>query len=338
VKALFYPQFERLEVAERPMPRVGEDEALLRVAACGICGSELEAFRKKSPRRTPPLIMGHEFCGIVDDVGRNVSRDLIGRRFVSNSIISCGSCSLCQRGRAHLCHHRQVFGMQRNGAFAEFVNVPANCLIDWPQSLPAEQACLAEPLANGVHIYKLVEHLEPKTVLVIGAGPIGLMCQQVFQVLGGCEVMVSDLNPTRLDVARRLRAKLTIDGRTSDVVQEVMRQTENIGVDLVIDAVGAAITKRQSISTASSGGAAVWIGLHENTMTFDSYDITLPERQILGTYGASLDDLKQAVELMRQQRIDSSWTQLFPMDNSVEAFQRMLQAKEGDIKAVIVPG
>ncbi len=338
MKTLFYPEFERLEVADRPNPTVADDEVLLQVSACGICGSELEGFRKKSPRRQPPLIMGHEFCGVVREVGAKVPRQLVGRKVISNSINACNACKHCLAGRAHLCPNRQVFGMQRSGAFAEFVNVPACCLIEWPDSLPAEEACLAEPLGNGVHIFNLTKHLEPKAVLVIGAGPIGLMCQQVFQVMGQSEVMVADLNPQRLDVAKKLGAKRTINSRDEDLQRIVMQMTENMGVDLVVDAVGAGVTKKQSIAAARPGGAAVWIGLHENTITLDSFDITLPERQVMGTYGAKLDELKQAVELMRTKKIESaSWTQIFPIEKSVEAFQRMLDAKGADIKAVIVP-
>jgi L-iditol 2-dehydrogenase len=112
--------------------------------------------------------MGHEFCGVREDTGAKV---------VSNSLVPCGECLRCRRGDTHLCGRRQIFGMHRLGAFAERVNVPARCLIPWPPNLPAEAACLAEPLANGVHIFNLIRSLAPRRVLVIGAGPIGLMCQ-----------------------------------------------------------------------------------------------------------------------------------------------------------------
>jgi len=195
MKTLLYSAWDRIEVADRPRPSPEAGEVLLRVAACGLCGSELEAFKNHSPRRTPPLVLGHEFCGVIEGLGEGVGLRHAqsspgdglrpGRKVVSNSLVPCNQCVRCRRGDTHLCGKRQIFGMNRQGAFAEFVNVPADCLIPWPDNLPAEAACLAEPLANGVHVAELVAPLKPKTVLVIGAGPIGLMCQQAMQAMLG---------------------------------------------------------------------------------------------------------------------------------------------------------
>src|SRR6476661_5236216 len=177
MKVLLYPAWDKIEVAQRPEPSPGDGEVIVRVSACGLCGSELEAFKNHSPRRTPPLVLGHEFCGVVEALGPGVeTRGVglrVGRKVVSNSLVPCNQCVRCRRGDTHLCGKRQIFGMNRPGAFAERVAVPADCLIPWPDTLPAEAACLAEPLANGVHVAELVRPLRPKTVLVFGAGPIG---------------------------------------------------------------------------------------------------------------------------------------------------------------------
>ena len=164
------------------MPEPAADEVLLRVAACGLCGSELETFKNHSPRRQPPLVMGHEFCGTIAAVGPGGDAALVGRKCVSNSLIPCGRCVRCVRGDTHLCADRQIFGMHRGGAFAEYVRVPTRVLIPWPEELSAPAAALAEPLGNGVHIVNLTRHLPLRTALVIGAGPIGLMCQQALQM------------------------------------------------------------------------------------------------------------------------------------------------------------
>ncbi|HYR57896.1 MAG TPA: alcohol dehydrogenase catalytic domain-containing protein, partial [Chthoniobacteraceae bacterium] len=264
MKTLLYPEFDRVEVAESAVPAVARGEVLLKVAACGICGSELEGFRKRSPRRPPPLVMGHEFCGVVAELGGGVANVSAGQKVVSNSLVSCGNCVRCQRGDTHLCAQRQIFGMHRPGAFAEFVSVPAQCLISWPDALPAEAACLAEPLGNGVHIVNLTRHLASRSVLVIGGGPIGLMTQQAFQAISGATVFVSDPVPARRDAATKLGAKRVIDPASEDVVKIARELTEGEGVDLVVDAVGGAATKQQSLAAARPGGAAVWIGLHEN--------------------------------------------------------------------------
>ena len=228
--------------------------------------------------------------------------------------------------------------MHRHGAFAEFVNVPAEVLIPWPDELPAEAAALAEPLANGVHVVNLTRHLPVKTALVIGAGPIGLMTQQALQAMRGARVFVCDLSEGRLEVASRLGAEATLTSGKVNVLEEVLKRTGGEGVDLVVDAVGATQTKQLSLDALRPGGAAVWIGLHADAIELSTYEITLPEKQIFGTYAAKKDELGEALELMRVGRVDvTSWTDVAPLDSGVEVFQRMLQPGDRDIKAVFIP-
>jgi L-iditol 2-dehydrogenase len=338
VLALHYPAFGQLEIADVAPRPLQPDEVRLRVAACGLCGSELETFKNRSPRRTPPLVMGHEFCGTIAEVGAAVRDWQPGARVVSNSLVPCGRCVRCARGDTHLCADRQIFGMHRPGAFAESVNVPARCLIPWPEGLPAEAAALAEPLANGIHVVNLTRHLPAATALVLGAGPIGLFCQQALQVLRGARVYVADLSPERLAVAARLGAAGTLNPRTDDVAAALRAATGGEGADLTVDAVGATATKKTSLDALRPGGASVWIGLHENTVTFDTYGITLPEKQVLGTYAAKIDELRHALDLMASGQIDAlSWVQRFALQDGVTAFHRMLAAQGADLKAVLCP-
>lgn len=338
MKVLNYPEFDHLALADLPEPEPGAEEVILRVEAVGICGSELESFRNHSPRRPPPLVMGHEFCGTVVSVGERVASDMIGQAYVSNSLVPCGDCARCRRGDTHLCAKRQIFGMHRAGAFAQYCVVPARCLIPWPASVPAVLACLAEPFANGIHMVNLTRHLKPRTVLVMGAGPIGLMVQQAFRTMLGAEVVVADLSAERVAAAQRLGAHLVFNPREQDPVAVGQELTEGEGFDLVIDAVGAAITKRQSLEAVRAGGAAVWIGLHEDEITLSSYGITLPERQVFGTYAATIEELRTAVELMEAGKVQTEdWVSVFPMSDAAEAFERMAAAKGADIKAVILP-
>lgn len=338
MKTLFYPEWDQLEVCEQPFPKISENEVLLRVAACGICGSELETFKNRNPRRTPPLIMGHEFCGTIVEIGGTVQSFHNGQKVISHSVANCGTCRPCRRGNTHLCEHRQIFGMHRPGAFAEFINVPAHCLIPWPQDLPAAAACLAEPLANGVHVANLIKTRRPQMVCVLGAGPIGLMCQQAAQILLGAATIVSDFIPERLKIAQKLGAHTTVNARLENAVEVVRGLTANEGVDVVIDAVGATVTKQQALEMVRPGGAVVWIGLHENTIAFDSYKVTLPEVAIYGSYAATLHELQEAVNLMASRRVEvESWIQIFPLAGGVAAFHKMLAANGSDIKAVLVP-
>jgi L-iditol 2-dehydrogenase len=338
MKALLYPAYDELEIAEQPVPTPGPGEALVRVAACGICGSELEAFKKRSPRRVPPLIMGHEFCGIVDSVGHGVSTVRPGERVVSHSLISCGRCSSCATGRIHLCVNRKIYGMQSGGAFAEYVAAPETTLIKWPDSVSAEAACLTEPLANGVHVANLVRGFDPASVAVIGAGAIGLFCQQALQSMLGCSVYVVDLIAERLAAATSLGARGTFNSASDDVVAAVQDVTAGLGADVVVDAVGAGITKRLSLALTRPGGATVWIGTHENSITIDSADITLNERHVMGSYAATMTELQFALDLITDGKVDAeSWTKQYPLESGVAAFQTMLSAKGDDIKAILKP-
>jgi threonine dehydrogenase-like Zn-dependent dehydrogenase len=338
MRSLYYPEFDRLEIRDVDAQPLRPDEVRVKVAACGLCGSELESFKTHSPRRPPPLVMGHEYCGTVAETGAEVRGWAVGDPVVGNSLVPCGRCVRCVRGDTHLCAQRQIFGMHRPGAFAEHVNVPARCLLRWPAALAAESACLAEPLGNGVHVVGLTRHLPAQTALVIGAGPIGLFCQQALQVMRGSRVWVADLSPERLAVARALGAVQTFNPRAENLVERILAVTEGEGVDIVVDAVGSGVTKKASLETLRPGGAAVWIGLHENAISMDSYGVTLPEKQVLGTYAAKIEDLQAALDLMASGRVDPRpWVQRFPLEDGVNAFHRMVAAKGADIKAVICP-
>ncbi len=339
MKALLYPAYDQLELREvPPPPPLAAGEVRLRVSACGICGSELESFKHQSRRRPPPLIMGHEFCGVIDAVGPNVTAWRVGDSVVSNALVPCRRCVRCRRGDGHLCADRQLFGMHRPGAFAEAVNVPDHCLLPWPANLPAEAACLAEPLANGVHVVNLTAHLPAQTVLVIGAGPIGVFCQQAFQALRGSRVWATDLSAERRANAVQLGAEQVFDPQQQDVTAAVLAATDGEGVDLTIDAVGSESTKAAALAALRPGGASVWIGLTANQITFESYAITLLEKQVFGTYSAKLDELTVALNLMTSGRVPTArWVQTFPLSDGVEAFYRMVTAQGSDIKAVLRP-
>lgn len=337
MKALVYPSFDTLEIRDVPEPAPAPGEVVLEVAACGLCGSELETFKNRSPRRMPPLVMGHEFCGVVSAIGDGVDAALRGTRQVANAVVSCGRCLRCRRGDTHLCAERRIFGMHRPGAFAQRVAVPARALIPWPEGIPAAAACLAEPLANGVHIVNLTRHLPAENVLVIGAGPIGLMCQQAFRALRGSRIVTCDLSEGRLAVAARLGAA-TLCSKTADAREEILRRTEGEGADLVVDAAGSAATKQLSLACLRPGGAAVWIGLHADEMALRSYEVTLPEKQVLGTYGARQAELAEALALMRAGSVDvASWVESASLADAVPVFHRMLRPGEADFKAVFLP-
>jgi L-iditol 2-dehydrogenase len=335
MQALVYTDWDKLEVRDVPEPACGPGEALVQVAACGICGSELGSFAHRSPRRPPPIIMGHEFSGAVAGVGEGVTGLAAGDRVVVNSLVHCGECDPCRRGHSHLCRNRQVFGMHRPGAFAERVAVPARVVFPLPETVTAVEGALAEPLANGLHVLSLVREAALEQVLVLGAGTIGLMCLQAAKVAGAQRIVVTDTHPDRRRWARELGASEVLDAR--EVADPLVAATGD-GYDLCIDAVGAAETKRQAVQAARPGGEVVWIGLHEDDSPFSSYDLILTERHLHGSYGATEADLRRAIALFGEGRIRTEpWVETFPLREGAEVFRAALRQELPGAKAVLCP-
>jgi threonine dehydrogenase-like Zn-dependent dehydrogenase len=336
MKAIVYSNWETLTIEEIQKPIPKADEVLVRVAACGICGSELDALRTRNPRRRPPLVLGHEFCGYVEAVGSDVSTWTQGQPVISHGIAHCGDCRYCLRGDTNLCASRQVFGMHRPGAFAEFVTVPSRALFSWPAGLSPEDASFAEPLANGINVLRLDPLQKKDRVLVIGAGPIGLMCVAAAKILCNSSIAVSDLIPERLKVAKTFGAGYVANPNEKNLSDGLADYWDGLPPDYVIDAVGSASTKKSALELVAPGGTAVWTGLHDNTLTFDSYAITLQQKRVLGSYSGNMRDVKQSIDLLASGLVDvKSWIRVFPLEKGVTAFKRMLAAKGDDMKAVV---
>ena len=253
MKALHYPAWGKLEFRDLAIPQIGEGEALVRVFYCGICGSELESFKNSSHRRTPPVIMGHEFCGVVERVQGEDRHGLQGRRVLCHAVVHCGQCCACRRGDTNLCARREVFGMHRPGGFAEYVAVPERVLLLWPENLPDHSAVFTEPLANGINAMRQGGAARRSRVVIIGAGPIGLMCLFAARRLHQSSVIVSDPISVRLDAARLLGAELTVNPLHQDLDAESRMHWCGEHAEYVIDAVGSAETKQLALDLLEPG-------------------------------------------------------------------------------------
>jgi L-iditol 2-dehydrogenase len=339
VKALVYADWDRLEVRDVQEPGAGPGEVVVRVAAVGICGSEFEGFAARSPRRTPPLIMGHEFCGEVAEVGAGVSGYRPGDRVVVNSVISCGRCEECRDGRSHLCPEREVFGMKRPGGFAELCAVPVSTLLPLAEKVSPLQGALVEPLANGVHALSLTRQRFPETVVVIGAGTIGLMALQVARAAGALRLVVVDTNDARLEVAHQLGAEPLFNPRREDVVAAVREFTRGRGADVVVDAVGASETRRVAVAAARPGGEVVWVGLHDDPTQLSGFDVVLGERRVAGSYAVTPSDIRTAIGLFAHGKIEiAPWVRPFPLADGARVFRELVTAPPRDyIKALLLP-
>jgi L-iditol 2-dehydrogenase len=281
--------------------------------------------------------MGHEFSGTLAAVGESVTALAEGQRVVVNSLVHCGECDLCRRQLSHLCRNRQVFGMHRPGAFAQYVAVPARVVFPLPESVTEVQGALVEPLANGLHVLSLVRDPSPEQVLVLGAGTIGLMSLQAARVAGARRVVVTDTHAGRRAAALALGADEAWDPRGADVIDRAMGAT-GVGFDLAIDAVGAASTKQHAVRAIRPGGEAVWIGLHEDETPFSSYDLILAERRLTGSYGATEADLKRGIELFAAGRIRTEgWVESYPLEEGARVFRAALAQELPGVKAMLCP-
>jgi threonine dehydrogenase-like Zn-dependent dehydrogenase len=335
MKALYYPWWGKLEVRDVPKPTLADGEVLVRVSACGICGSELETFQTESRRRMPPLIMGHEFCGQVEEVQGAQDNRLKGRRVIAHALVHCGECSPCLRGDTNLCVRRQVLGMHRPGSFAEYVAVPERILIPWPEGVPAAAAVFAEPLANGINAMRQGPTARRSRVIIIGAGPIGLMCLFAAKRLHHSTVVVSDLIQQRLDAARILGADMTVNVPRQNLLDETQKYWSGGGAEFVIDAVGSSETKLLSLELVEPGGMVVWVGLHEDLIHLNSYALTLGQKCVAGSYSGSLSDFRQAALLLSSDDFDICWATQYPLEQGETAFRDMLVGKGNKIKAIL---
>ncbi len=339
MKALVYPAWDTLEVREVPPPAPAPGEVLVRVAAAGICGSEIEGFVTRSPVRTPPLIMGHEFCGEVAALGLGVTGVAPGDRVVANSLVTCGRCDCCREGMSHLCPSRRGFGRDRPGGFAELVAVPETALVPLPDKVSPVQGALVEPLANAVHAWSLVRERFPETVVVIGAGTIGLMCLQVARAAGAFRLVSVDTNDLRLEVAHSLGAEPVVNPGREDVVAAVREFTRGRGADVMVDAVGTAETRRAAVAATRPGGTVVWIGLHDDTTDLSGHDVVRGERLVTGSYSVTPRDLDAAIGLFAHGKIERGpWVRPFPLDDGARVFRQLATAPPRDyIKALLLP-
>lgn len=325
-----------LEVQDVPEPRPAPGEVLVRVESAGICGSDVHGVATRSPRRQPPLIMGHEFVGTVTEHGPGAPATLIGRRVAVNPQVPCGDCLPCRSGGENVCAARELIGGTRAGGFAELVSVPAGCLHLVSDELAADVAMLAEPLATCLHAFRLAGSGPPSTVVVLGGGPIGLLSAKVGRSLGADRVVVSDASARRRESAASVADMTSTPGALVDSVLEL---TGGRGAELVIDAVGVDATRADSLRLLSARGVAVWLGMHDEEATIPAFDLVVREQRIQGSFAYTNADFARAVELLEREPVDMALpVKAFSLSEGAGAFEGLLQGEtDGFLKATLAP-
>jgi len=343
LKALIYTKPYCLEYSDFPDPVVGDDDVLIRVKACGICGSDVQGFTGKTGRRIPPLVMGHEAAGIVEDMGKNVKDFERGDRVCFDSTVYCNRCEPCQKGYYNRCENRQVLGVstpdfKRHGAFAEYVAVPWWIASKIPDHLSFTHASLLEPTSIGMHAANRAPISANDTIVIIGAGTIGLFILQASRLRDAGKVFVSDINEFRLDAAKKLGADVVVNPVKSDLIETIFKETKNKGADVTFEAVGYAKTFQDAISVTKTGGHLIAVGNVEKTAEFNLQQFVASELTFRGSY-ASSGEFRNCIELVASGKINVEplISDVLPLEDGPRAFDRLLKAEENLLKIVLEP-
>ncbi len=303
MKALVYEGAWQMPMRDVPNAEPGTGELKIKVETVGVCGSDVHGFKGTTGRRKPPIIMGHEFSGTVVTRGSDVKEYQIGDRVVVTPLLTCGDCDNCRAGFPNQCQNRSGLGVNLNGAYAEFINVPEKMVFRLPAEMSWEQGALVEPLAVGMHAVNLAPMALMDTVVIIGAGTIGLVTILAAKMRGAGKIIVTDVSEHRLDFAKRLGADVVINPAKQDAVEAVKAETHGKGSPVVIEAVGITATTKQSLLMARNGGNVVWIGNSDPEITINMQQIVTRELTVRGAYGFN-DEFGLSIEAIRSKRVD----------------------------------
>lgn len=339
MKALVYEGPRQMNIRDVPEPEVGPDEVLIKVAYSGICGSELSGYLGQNSLRKPPLVMGHEFSGEIVELGPQVAwlkpNLAAGQRVTVNPLIYCGSCRACLAGRHNLCRQRQILGAHRPGSYADLVKVPARQVYPLPEQLSLEHAALTEPVGCAVRAVKLADCTALDTLLITGLGPIGLLVLQVARTFGITKIIATDTDPHRRGIGEQFGVRV-LNPLTENVVEAVRAETDGLGADVAIDAVGLTVTRQQGIEAVRPGGVLVMVGLHDEESQIQSNMVIRKEIKLLGSFAYTPLDFEDAFAWLAvgQVQIDP-WLLKAPLAEGRECFERLL-AEPGPIAKILL--
>lgn len=343
MQALVYHGPESIELEEVAPPKPGPHQALVRITAAGVCGSDVEGYLGHTGRRTPPLVMGHELAGTVLEAPEG-ARVKPGDRVVPFPKLYCGECPACRARDYHRCENAPFLGVfSQGGGYAELLAIDPEYLIPLGGPVEDSEIALTEPFAVAYHgAAKLSAAGLPKEepVLVIGAGAIGQLTVKALRVLGYENVIVSDLSPGRLDIAKREGAVGTVNVGETGVVEGIKRMTGGSLAGATIEAVGATKPVADSLNAVKTGGTVVWIGLANRYVELDMHAVVTRELGVLGSFLYSLDDFTTCGRLISSREVDVRGliSEIRPLSEGVEVFRRLSKGPGGNtLKVVLEP-
>lgn len=342
MKALVLKEYKKFAYEEVPIPKIGAEEVLVAVKACGICGSDVHGMDGSTGRRRPPIIMGHEAAGVIAETGAAVKDWKPGQRVTFDSTVYCGSCDYCRRGQANLCNQRRVLGVScedysQNGAFADYVAVPQRVLYALPKVIPFEHAALVEPFTIALHAVRRATVTATDSVVVIGCGMIGLALVQTLRATGCGEIIAVDVAAEKLAQAKKLGATDVIRSNAT-VLGELLARTKGVGPDVVFDAVGVGATVDLAVRSARKGGKIVLVG---NLAPKVELPLQIAVTRELSVYGscASAGEYPACLEMLASGAITAAplLSAVSPLADGASWFERLYAKEAGLLKVVLTP-
>lgn len=343
MKALLLTDYKKIQCTDVDEPEMGDDDVLVQVEACGICGSDIHGYDGSTGRRIPPLVMGHEAAGVVLATGANVDDLPEGTRVTFDSMISCGRCRFCRDGHQNLCDYRMVIGVscgeyRRHGAFAERISVPRRIVYRLPDSLPFEHAALIEAVSVAVHAAAVTPIRLGDTAVIVGAGMIGLLSLQAARAAGATRIIAVDLNDKRLETARMLGATDILRGDQVDVPAAIGEMTDGRGADIAFEVVGVTATVKTAIESVRKGGAVTLVGNVSPTIELPLQSVVTREIRLQGTCGCN-GEYPQCIDLMSRGviNVEPLITAKISLADGPQWFERLYAGDPEQMKVVICP-
>ena len=334
MKAVVYHGKNDVRVQQVPVPACGPGELLVRIEACAVCGSDLKTFQNGNPRMQPPITMGHEFSGRVEAVGAGVHGFATGERIVMATSVSCGECFYCRKGWTNLCANLKPMGFAFPGGMAEYVVIPELAVrrghvVKVPAGIAPEHAALAEPVSCAVNCAEICRIAEGDTVVVVGAGPMGIMNLYAAREFGAGKLILAQRAGKRLEQARQFACDRLVDSGSEDLAKVVLEETGGVGADCVIVSAPSQAAQEQALTLARKKGriclfASLPVG--GNLLSLDSRKIHYGELELVGASDSTARQVEKALSLLARPQFpkEKLVSHTFGLEDIQRAFDAML--------------
>ncbi len=328
--AVFYEPHKPLRIEDVPAPQIAPDDVLVRVAACGVCGTDLHYLHGVQTFKRPPIILGHEASGTVDVVGKKVTKFVKGDIVLIPPVLTCGECHNCRTGRENICENMLMVGNSVDGAYAEYIRIPARDVQRLPKEIPLQEGCIiSDTVSTPYHAVKNRAKVKlGDTVAVFGCGGVGLNTVQIAAAAGAIAIAV-DLNDKKLRLARELGAMETINVEEGDPVKRIRDITEGGMVDVAFEAIGNPKVMEQALRSVRWGGKVVVVGYSAENWSLSVSRVMFRELTILGSLGCRPTDYPKLIEMVRTGKIKITplIDRKLPLEKINEAFTMLEQGK-----------